>query len=297
MAHVEGKEVAQGNASAAARHGSTASRSRGLVLLAGSLALVFGLAGVSTAEEPPLQHNHQDLCRNANDCDDKDPCNGFESCTFGHCTLGTPLDCDDNNVCTRDYCHPKQGCKNEANNAHCSDGNPCNGLEVCRGRVCRSGFPLRCGDGNDCTLDTCEPLFGCVYTPRDGGVCRDGGECVTDGECVAGECVGGEPLCDPVCERCEAGVCVPRCPDETGLRVARTASDALSILQTAVTDEDCDLCDCDLDGDGEVTATDALLGLRVAVGEAVDPVCPVPSTTSTTVTTTTTTSSTSVPPA
>jgi hypothetical protein len=45
-----------------------------------------------------------------------------------------------------------------------------------------------------------------------------------------------------------------------------TASDALSILSTAVGSAGCEICVCDADGSGAITATDSLLVLNVAVG-------------------------------
>jgi hypothetical protein len=45
-----------------------------------------------------------------------------------------------------------------------------------------------------------------------------------------------------------------------------TASDALSILSTAVGSSSCETCVCDADGSGAITATDSLLILNIAVG-------------------------------
>src|ERR1041385_4178294 len=48
-----------------------------------------------------------------------------------------------------------------------------------------------------------------------------------------------------------------------------TASDALLVLRAAVGSDQCQLCVCDTDGSLQVTATDALLTLKKAVGQAV----------------------------
>ena len=46
-------------------------------------------------------------------CPDADLCNGDETCDgAGTCNPGTPLDCDDSNVCTQDSCDPLDGCVN-----------------------------------------------------------------------------------------------------------------------------------------------------------------------------------------
>lgn len=59
-------------------------------------------------------------------------------------------------------------------------------------------------------------------------------------------------------------------PDGSG---ALTATDALSILQTAVGIRACALCICDVDSTGAVTATDALRVLRIAVGLPLELAC------------------------
>ena len=53
-----------------------------------------------------------------------------------------------------------------------------------------------------------------------------------------------------------------------------TAADALLILRAAVGSATCADCVCDVDGSGAVTATDALLTLKKAVGQAVELTCP-----------------------
>jgi hypothetical protein len=57
-------------------------------------------------------------------------------CQNGGCTTGTPVNCDDDNVC--------------------------NGLETCDPLTgCVPGETLDCSDGNSCTSDLCAPLGGC----------------------------------------------------------------------------------------------------------------------------------------
>jgi len=45
-----------------------------------------------------------------------------------------------------------------------------------------------------------------------------------------------------------------------------TASDALLTLSAALSAASCELCVCDMNGDGSLTATDALIVLNLAVG-------------------------------
>ena len=53
-----------------------------------------------------------------------------------------------------------------------------------------------------------------------------------------------------------------------------TAGDALGTLRTAVGSATCALNVCDFNGDGSLTASDSLLILRVAVKQPVTPHCP-----------------------
>lgn len=62
------------------------------------------------------------------------------------------------------------------------------------------------------------------------------------------------------------------CGDPNGAGV--TATDALIVLQTAVSLAVCEPCVCDVDASGSVAATDALVVLRLAVGQQVALMCP-----------------------
>jgi hypothetical protein len=49
-------------------------------------------------------------CEEDEDCDDGLFCNGKETCLEGDCAAGEPLDCNDNNPCTTDFCEePSEG--------------------------------------------------------------------------------------------------------------------------------------------------------------------------------------------
>ncbi len=58
-------------------------------------------------------------------CDDGDACNGVETCdtSAGTCVAGTPLDCDDDDLCTVDACDATAGCSNTAK--ECAEGEMC----------------------------------------------------------------------------------------------------------------------------------------------------------------------------
>ncbi|MEK6775296.1 MAG: dockerin type I domain-containing protein [bacterium] len=76
-----------------------------------------------------------DLC-NGVVCDDGNACNGVETCdsNTGGCIAGTPLNCDDQNICTDDTCNPAAGCVNAPGSANCPSGNvwvtPATGGEI-----------------------------------------------------------------------------------------------------------------------------------------------------------------------
>src|SRR5262249_20740471 len=60
----------------------------------------------------------------------------------------------------------------------CDDGNLCNGHETCASGACVAGTPLNCDDHNPCTVDSCDPVAGCVHTNvADGTACNDGNAC------------------------------------------------------------------------------------------------------------------------
>jgi hypothetical protein len=59
------------------------------------------------AGEPVCIHQ----CLNAQPCDDGNACNGVEICSGGACAAGTPLTCDDGDLCTDETCDPVAGCQ------------------------------------------------------------------------------------------------------------------------------------------------------------------------------------------
>jgi hypothetical protein len=58
-----------------------------------------------------------------------------------------------------------QACTTDAD---CDDHNVCNGAETCQAGVCIAGVPISCNDNNPCTIDTCDPVAGCTFTPANG---------------------------------------------------------------------------------------------------------------------------------
>jgi len=98
-------------------------------------------------------------------CDDGSLCTTGDSCEGGECT-GTPVSCDDANGCTSDYCADDIGCYYTFNtDIDCEDGNACTVGDKCNASGnCISGPAPNCDDNVKCTIDTCDPGKGCVWT-------------------------------------------------------------------------------------------------------------------------------------
>ncbi len=148
-------------------------------------------------------------------CDDEIDCTTGGQCQNGVCVFLKLDDCDDDNVCTTDWCDLFMGCRNEPNDAACDDDDYCTIGDRCEGGVCLPGDPVICDDGNGCTSDDCGPFFGCDYDPLEDGA-----------ECAYGEGV-------PLSGTCQDSVCVP---DAAGMVLCVTDSDCTFL-------ENANLCD------------------------------------------------------
>jgi len=145
------------------------------------------------------------------DCDDDDPCTTGESCTQGVCGGGAPVVCDDEDVCTADFCDPVLGCQSKTltDGTGCNDGDACTGKETCQQGQC-IGMEIDCDDHNDCTTDTCDHVLGCQHKSlKDGTVCDDHDLCTLKDVCERGLCVSGAAQeCDDFTE-CTIDTCDP----------------------------------------------------------------------------------------
>ncbi len=133
-------------------------------------------------------------------CDDGDPCTVGDTCQAGSCISWTPNLCEDNNPCTDDWCHETEGCLHDAvgDGVACDDNNVCTQYDQCSGGQCVPGQLKECGDGNPCTVDSCNPQTGCAYANAPNGTaCNDGDACTDGDQCVNGVCfAGGEKDCN-----------------------------------------------------------------------------------------------------
>lgn len=125
-----------------------------------------------------------EACATDQDCDDGCYCNGVERCEAGACVAGADP-CPDEVDCTADVCLEEANrCFHEPQHELCSNGNACDGIEICDlANGCSPGAPPYCNDETSCTLDSCDPEIGCVFQARD----LDG-DGFTDGRCGGDDC-------------------------------------------------------------------------------------------------------------
>jgi matrixin/CARDB protein/slime mold repeat-containing protein len=150
--------------------------------------------GVFDGNDPGCQ-----ACSGNEDCDNDDVCDGLETCVDNECQQGTPLDCEDDEICTNDSCDEVQGCQNVPNTLFCDDQDPCTVGDQCSGGSCQpGGDSLTCDDGEDCTDDSCVAGQGCVYTNDNSNSCTDDDPCTGGDYCSSGVCQSGSgaPDCD-----------------------------------------------------------------------------------------------------
>lgn len=142
---------------------------------------------------------------------------GSSTCaTSGSCVTKVVSDCGDGNECTTDLCDAiHNGCYHGGGDgALCDDAAKCTGPDVCTAKSC-AGPPLVCADANDCTLDSCDDEFGCVFNDNNAATCNDGNVCTSTDTCQIHTCVG-TPTSGTTCndgllctgpDACSSGVC------------------------------------------------------------------------------------------
>lgn len=140
---------------------------------------------------------------NLNPCNDNSICTLEDFCLLGTCRGSNPIDCNDGEQCTTDFCHPVQGCQNTNSNLACDDHNDCTENDVCSNGVC-NGVPADCDDGIACTDDACVDGV-CVNSPvnsrcADNLFCNGTETCSPVNGCVSSgnPCANG-PVCQNTC--------------------------------------------------------------------------------------------------
>ena len=140
------------------------------------------------------------LCAQA-DAADGTWCHSGTSCMDpGACAKGTCVetvtDCVDGDPCTGETCEPGIGCLFEPlDDVPCDDGDLCTASDLCVEGACVGEGEVDCDDGVPCTLDLCDPWFGCLHEDLD-ALCDDGDPCTGDDQCIYGACVGTTDVCE-----------------------------------------------------------------------------------------------------
>ncbi len=145
------------------------------------------------------------------DCDDGNACTENDSCVDGAC-VGDAVVCDEPGTCQVGICDPVEGCVYTFEEGlECEDGNACTEGDTCKGLGCSPGSIVVCNDGNECTLDVCDPSEGCTGIPvEDGTPCDDGNQCGFGDTCGEGICKPGPEalMCDDG-DPCTLDKCLP----------------------------------------------------------------------------------------
>lgn len=144
--------------------------------------------------------------RDGETCTDASECTVGDTCAGGVC-LGTLIECNDDNPCTKDECDPTSGCttSNLDGNA-CDDGSPCTVDDTCGNAECK-GTPKICNDDNPCTEDTCDASSGECASIAISSPCDDGDACTSSDLCQAGVCTGSPAFAcieDADCAACDS---------------------------------------------------------------------------------------------
>ena len=147
-------------------------------------------------------------------CDDGDPCTAADHCADGTC-LGTPVECNDSNPCTDDFCTVTGGCDFIPNNEDCDDEDPCTVADECNEGIC-AGTAVPC----DCEVDSdCGDL-------EDGNLCN--GTLYCNLETLPYKCalVPDSVIVCPEASGTDAPCLTPACNPDTGECSQDAANDA-----------------------------------------------------------------------
>ncbi len=125
-------------------------------------------------------------------CDDANACTSGDLCSSTGTCAGSPVVCNDGNVCTLDQCDASGTCVYPVNaGAACSDGSACTAGDACTSTGKCAGKLVICDDGNVCTTDSCNASTGACLATASSGACSDGNACTVSDACAGGSCVAG----------------------------------------------------------------------------------------------------------
>ena len=218
---------------------------------------------------------------NGSVCNDGLFCNGADSCSGGECSQHGQAPCagaDSDGDCAESCDETTDACNAvDPDGSTCNDASFCNGADTCKKGECsqHAGDPCSGADGDGNCAESCdEGPDACTASDVNGSVCDDGEICTIQDVCTDGVCLGAASP-KPECAVSTTTTTLPAvlCGDISGDGKV-TASDALAVLQRAVSGAFCPPSACDFNGDGRVTAPDAQGTLKSAVGQAVTPKCP-----------------------
>lgn len=149
-------------------------------------------------------------------CDDGMYCTVADVCDEAGVCAGDERSCDDGNGCTLDSCDEMgERCDNVPDvGASCDDDDACTEDTTCDESGACTGTAVTCSDGNECTVDACDPETGCTFPGDEGAPCSDeafcstGETCSADGTCDSvPTCLDGDPCTADSCDE-QGDACV-----------------------------------------------------------------------------------------
>jgi len=175
-------------------------------------------------------------------------------------TFGTISVCDDDDDCTVDSCDPATGCVYTTNcgNGTCDPGCgencstcaadcPTPQCNTCIGGV----ITPNCDDGDACTVDSCDPAAGCVYTPIDcgDGTCDPDCEncCNCPEDCGCGPCQSCNPEACDCAPNCGNRTCEPECGENCSTCASDCSTPLCNTCIDGVITPNCGDGMCDMD--------------------------------------------------
>jgi hypothetical protein len=160
----------------------------------------MGSPPVSECTAESMDSTLGDDCVRDLDCSDGCFCNGVELCMGGACVAGE-APCGRFDCSTGSCDEATRTCDETPDDSFCDDGVFCNGAERCDPEFgCRPGTPPFCGDGDICTVDTCDEAASmCTHAildgDMDGAAARSCGGADCD-DSTADRAPGNTEICD-----------------------------------------------------------------------------------------------------